>query len=236
MNQLRWSFEDGYDYPYDKALLPTGEDLFHDPHVTFLWGAPLDIVKKHRDVVNDVFSNLRTSRVVVITLGLVEAWWDFKSELYLNQTPPIAAVKADPGRFRLDILSYDDVLSAFEQCYEILCRVCPPNFRLILTVSPVPLDRTFTDHDIILANNYSKSVLRAAAQEIFYSHDNGDYFPSYEMVTHTERAFAWQSDKRHVSPEMVEFIIMRLLKNYQPQDDDEDTPSGAERVPVRELV
>ena len=42
--------------------------------------------------------------------------------------------------------------------------------------------RTFTDHDVITANMYSKSVLRTVAGGVAAANRNVDYFPSYESV------------------------------------------------------
>jgi hypothetical protein len=47
------------------------------------------------------------------------------------------------------------------------------------TVSPVPLYLTFSGEDIIVANTYSKSVLRAACDAVENSREHVDYFPSY---------------------------------------------------------
>ncbi len=46
----------------------------------------------------------------------------------------------------------------------LLDQVCPRDYRLILTISPVPLSATFTPSDVAVANSYSKSVLRAAVE------------------------------------------------------------------------
>ena len=83
---------------------------------------------------------------------------------------------------------------------------------MILTVSPVPLDATFRDMDIIIANNFSKSVLVSAAHEIIANEakDYCYYFPSYEIVMNSDRQKTWRDDFRHVQPEMVDFILRKF--------------------------
>jgi hypothetical protein len=55
--------------------------------------------------------------------------------------------------------------------------------KILLTVSPVPLTKTFTNEDAVVANSYSKSVLRVCAQELKERHPEVDYFPSFEIVS-----------------------------------------------------
>jgi GSCFA family len=42
--------------------------------------------------------------------------------------------------------------------------------------------------DIVVANTWAKSLLRAVAQEWAQAHNNIDYFPSYEIVKNSDRA------------------------------------------------
>ena len=85
---------------------------------------------------------------------------------------------------------------------------------MILTVSPVPLTSTFTSADVAVANTYSKSVLRAAVEELIAERPRADYFPSYESVVLTERKLAWLDDQVHVSSEFVQFNVDRMIRRY----------------------
>jgi len=85
---------------------------------------------------------------------------------------------------------------------------------VVITVSPVPFRVTFTGQDAITANSYSKSVLRAAVEEYVRAHPEADYFPSYEIVTHTARNLAYYNDERHISPKVVESIVDRMVAAY----------------------
>ena len=51
--------------------------------------------------------------------------------------------------------------------------------KIVLTVYPVPFSDTFSGQDVIVANTYSKSVLRCVAQDLTELYDHVDYFPSY---------------------------------------------------------
>lgn len=86
--------------------------------------------------------------------------------------------------------------------------------KFVITVSPVPLGTTFTGMDVISANSHSKATLRSAAGEFCAAHASVDYYPSYEMVTSTNPAIAWQEDRIHVTVPLVDAVIARFVASY----------------------
>ena len=87
--------------------------------------------------------------------------------------------------------------------------------KIIFTVSPIPLYFTFTDQDIVVANKYSKSILRSAVDQFI---DNKDifYFPSFEII---QDCVGWpnsfKEDKRHVKLEVFKkFIVPTFIHNF----------------------
>jgi hypothetical protein len=68
--------------------------------------------------------------------------------------------------------------------------------------------------DIVVANAWAKSLLRAVAQEWAMAHPNVDYFPSYEIVQSSDRAAAWEKDLRHVTGPAVQHIMQLFLRKY----------------------
>src|SRR5262249_48174735 len=73
---------------------------------------------------------------------------------------------------------------------------------------------TFSPEDVVIANTYSKSLLRAVAQEWAARHKNVHYFPSYEIVQNSDRTLTWEEDLRHVKGEVVWHIMDLFLRNY----------------------
>jgi len=86
--------------------------------------------------------------------------------------------------------------------------------HIIITVSPVPLMNTFSTMDIVVANSWAKSLLRAVSQEWAAVHSNVDYFPSYEIVQNSDRREMWEDDLRHVKGPGVQQIMDVFLRNY----------------------
>jgi hypothetical protein len=78
----------------------------------------------------------------------------------------------------------------------------------------VPLLNTFSTMDVVVANTYAKSLLRAVAQEWAAAHDNVDYFPSYEIVQNSDRAAVWKADLRHVEGAGAQHIMNLFLQSY----------------------
>jgi hypothetical protein len=73
---------------------------------------------------------------------------------------------------------------------------------------------TFSTMDIVVANSWAKSLLRAVSQEWAAVHSNVDYFPSYEVVQNSDRAEIWEDDLRHVRGESVQHIMELFLRKY----------------------
>ena len=154
-------------------------------------------------------------KLVVLTLGLVETWFDRQTGHYLNIAPHRPAVKQHPGRFEMHVLSYDQILAELNTIRDLLKRHAEVDQQMLLTVSPVPLHATFRDQDVLQANAYSKAVLRAAAEAFVLSRDDVTYFPSFEFVSSTDRSRAFGSkDFRHVNSAMVDVIMESTLRNY----------------------
>jgi hypothetical protein len=215
-NEVEWAFS-----PPDVAdtdlFVTAGDGLWHDPHLVHtLKPASLERVAERRHQVLDIVRRLPNCRVVVVTLGLAEAWFDQKLGVYLNSMPPQPAIAAEPEGFRLDVLSYDDISQGIERLLGLFNRYGHPDHKVLMTVSPVPFTATFTGEDALAANTYSKAVQRAAVEAAVRSHENVDYFPSYETVTLTDRKVAFHLDNIHVNPDVVAEIMRRVVTAYVP--------------------
>jgi tetratricopeptide (TPR) repeat protein len=150
------------------------------------------------------------SDVVVITPGVIEAWLDTQTNLFVQRMPmPNIVKRAGADRFRFKVLTYEECHKSLSQAIDLLDP--EGNKSFLLTVSPVPLSRTFTEQDILIANQYSKSLLRAVAGRICSERANCDYFPSYESVMLTKQSYVWQDDLLHISDGFISKIVRHLV-------------------------
>lgn len=215
-NELRWAIG-GVDIPPEDYYLKVGADLWHDPQLGGnVLPASLARVIERRGIVARAMSQLPSCKVIVITLGLGESWHDTLTNTYLNTAPPREALDSAPQRYRLDILGHDDILESLERIHALLTRHGHPDFKMLVTVSPVPFKATFSGEDAVRANTYSKSVQRAAAEAFVRRHGNVNYFPSYEIVTLTHRDLAYELDNIHVTRPLVARIMDKVLTAYVP--------------------
>ncbi|MCF8069626.1 MAG: GSCFA domain-containing protein [Desulfobacterales bacterium] len=218
-NELSWALDSNDIYDFDNNLIEIQPDGFVDIHLAHrVKIAPQTDVIQTRKSILTLTSSVRKAKVVLITLGLVESWWDRLTKKHLNVTPHKQVMRKYPNRFELHVLDYNEVLSYLEKSLCLIKQYAEESIRVVLTVSPVPLSRTFTEKDVSVANSYSKSLLRTVSEKIVQDHDFVDYYPSYESVLLSNPEMAWKSDRIHVKSEMVSVIIERMINEYLKKD------------------
>jgi hypothetical protein len=201
----QYAMKDLVDLGAPKSNAPKGKAMrYQDPYRKMLFAdseaAILDLSRKVTDCVRTA---IQKADVYVITLGLTEVWKNNANGLYINQAPK------DPGT------QFSFVESTYEQNYENMARVCSlvkkhfPKKRIILTVSPVPLTRTFTGRDVVVANTESKCTLRTVAARISKEFDNVTYWPSYEIALARD---LFLEDGRHIRQDGIDLIVDQFQK------------------------
>lgn len=220
LNEVRWALDPKQPYPGQSALLQVGDNRWEDPQLggKNLSGSLNDMLIFRKSYCNSM-RLIADADVIVITLGLVEAWFDKIQGIYLNGAPPLRIAKTNPERFELHILEYDEIVNALEEIHSLIVKFGNPEARFLVTVSPVPLLSTFRNQDVLVANAYSKSVQRAAIEKFVFNHSNVNYFPSYEFVVLGDPNKNWIRDYRHVSPTVVDRIISSVMQTYAPSDE-----------------
>jgi len=190
-----------------KVLVHKWEARWQDPlrhgNVARTEEGMLDVMAKVDALTRDA---LLSADAFVITLGLIESWVDTQTGRHM-WSAKVRNVSPEPDRFRFH-------LSTFQENYENIRWVCQtladrfPGKPVILTVSPVGLLNTFSGRDIIVANSYSKSMLRTVAGAIDGEFPHVTYWPSYEFAMSTD---IYEEDGRHVVPAGVEHIVSQFL-------------------------
>jgi len=199
-----------------KGLVHVEGDRWYDPQAKDTGYHDLQNSLLVRFMVEQATARVKEASAVFLTLGFTETWADAETGTVLNLAPPPLLIKKWPERFRFFNATHQDVLDSLEALYELISRKVRADMKFVVTVSPVPLNTTFTAQDIISANSYSKCTLRAAAETFCARHGNADYFPSYEMVTSTLPDIAWKDDRMHVNQGMVDAVIGRFIAAYIP--------------------
>lgn len=188
--------------------------LFYDLLLTGVAkGVTYERAVERRAEIKTVYDELVATEFVIITLGYIEAWYDNETHQWLNRFP-LVPEGTDPKRFSLKFLDVDESMRLLSEAMSALNSL---NKKVLLSVSPVPIGRTFTNRDCVVANEFSKSVLRVCADRLCKEFSNVDYFPSYEMIKSLgSRAF--RPDNVHVKDKFVRKVTSYMLEKYQEAD------------------
>ncbi len=147
----------------------------------------------------------------VFTFGMTEIFINRASGKVSNQKPGYG-FGGGKHETTFHQAGFAENLATMERLVDLIAKQ-KPNARIFVTVSPVPLKRTFSDSDIFVANSFSKSTLRAALGQLASNRPNVEYFPSYEVVM-AAGSDAWEADGRHVRRALVEEITAGFVASY----------------------
>ncbi|HEY1727782.1 MAG TPA: GSCFA domain-containing protein [Candidatus Baltobacteraceae bacterium] len=167
--------------------------------------------KAHLAAVREMFERCD---IFVFTLGLTEGWRDRRDGTVYPTCPGCSVGTFDPARYEFvnfGVRETTDSLFEFIRAFGLL----NPRAKVILTVSPVPLLATMSVNHVVQATTYSKSVLRVSAEEARSSFAHVDYFPSYEVITATQRTHVFfAGDGRTVTPAGVKRAMDLFFAQY----------------------
>jgi hypothetical protein len=151
--------------------------------------------------------------VYVITLGLIATWRNTASGLHACTYP---GVGGGGGAAQTELH-----VAGFQENYDNLRRICDlvfgqfPNRHIILTVSPVALESTFREMDVVLANMESKCTLRAVAGQICREFPNVHYLPSYELFMYHD---LFHDNGRHATRDAVGVVLDMFSRCFMAQE------------------
>lgn len=159
---------------------------------------------------------VETMDVFIFTLGLTEAWEDVRDGAVFPLAPGVAGGVWDPDTTRFH--NFDEVETADDLTAALaFIRERNPDVRIVLTVSPVPLNATYEPRHVVVSTTWSKAVLRIAAEKARRAFDACCYFPSYEIITAPQvRGRYFAQDGREVLEAGVDHV-MRLFFHHFAQ-------------------
>jgi thioredoxin-like negative regulator of GroEL len=213
-NEFAWAFGE-QPFDPDDHIVEVSKGKFIDLHLSStMRPSNREVVLRRREAVMDATRSAKDCRVVIMTLGLTEVWFDTKTGYYLNLAPLPSLIKTQPDRFQLHVLSYEETFDYLNRAILLLQKHGRPDVRVVLTVSPVPLTITHRPDDVMVANTYSKAALRVAAESVVAKHPFVAYYPSYESITISDRLRAFRDDMRHATNELIAINIGRMVNAY----------------------
>jgi hypothetical protein len=189
--------------PFRPNLVPAGyatsDDMFAEQ-------------KRHLAAVKELFSNLD---IFIFTMGLTEHWYNKVTGAAYPISPGVTAGKFDPEIHGFRNLTYEETMRDMLNFIELMKGI-NPDFRMLLTVSPVPLTATAENRHVLISTIHSKSILRAVAGELASRFDFIDYFPSYEIVMSPPfRSMFFKNNMRTVYDEGVDFVMSHFFSQHK---------------------
>lgn len=183
---------------------------------------------EHLAAVKRVFCE---SDVVVFTLGLTESWVSRRDGAVYPLAPGVFAGEMRPEIYEFRNFNFSEVYSDLMTWCRRL-REVNPNVRILLTVSPVPLNATYESQNVWVATSYSKGVLRAAAGEVAREFAYVDYFPSYEVIMNPQNQGRYfEDDLREVREIGVQHVMRIFDRHYgKARLENESTRRMQERI------
>jgi hypothetical protein len=141
------------------------------------------------------------SKMVVITLGLIEIWVGAVSGRSVWKRPRDLS-----EQHVFHVMTVQEIVSDIRSTVDMI-RSINRDTQIVFTVSPVPLEATFRDLPIAVANMDSKSRLRAGLGEVLEGGSAGVfYWPSYEWITML-REDVYDPDGRHIRLDRVARVL-----------------------------
>jgi len=152
-------------------------------------------------------------QVFIFTLGLTETWM-LPDGSALPLAPGVVANDSQDSAATFVNLGVGEIIADLDEFLAKFATV-NPTAKIILTVSPVSLIATYENRHVLVSTIASKSILRAAAEDISKRHAHVAYFPSYEIITGPQTAAKFYApDLREVTPEGVAYVMSIFTRHF----------------------
>ncbi|QDV11932.1 GSCFA family protein [Rosistilla oblonga] len=186
-----------------------GKTAFMDPFRRSVYASSrADALEIRERMSERIKQGLDKAKVIVMTLGLVESFQITGWEGHLAEY----SSHVDESKLRFVNASYDQVLQVMTRALDLLFSAFPEK-HVVLTVSPIPVARTFSGADAVTATMRAKSILRSCADTLTCRYPAVTYWPSYEYAMWSGTAFR-SDDLRHIRPAAVREITSAFCRSY----------------------
>jgi len=191
----------------------TEGEVFQDPYRRLVFGDKIGDLHEALNQINQVMKDgIINADVFVMTLGMTEVFKKRNNGLVCNQVP-VYGGGAGLRETYFYQSNFDENLENLRTTFRLL-KELNSKVEVVLTVSPVPLHRSFNKNDIFVNNVESKATLRAVAAQICRELPWVHYFPSFEIVWGIGFSAYKDADLLHVKEEIVKNIIDVFLATH----------------------
>ena len=171
-------------------------------------------VIEHRQFhINQVRKMFESLDIFIFTLGLTESWVHRRSGTVFPIAPGTQIGNFNKGKHKFYNANFKQIIDDMRQFLSITNEIRGGKpFKMLLTVSPVPLTATASGKHILVATMQSKALLRSAAAELCEDNPNIDYFPSFEIVNNPRlHSLSFTDNLRTIRPEIVDTVMRHFF-------------------------
>jgi hypothetical protein len=197
-----------------------GITAFQDPYRRLVFGRTEGSLLAVTDNLNKIMlDGFRSASAFVITYGMTEVFRNRHSGRIVAQKP-LYGGGGGATETELWRSAFDDNLTAVRETIRLLSML-NPKANIFVTVSPVPLERTFSEDDVYVASTEGKCTLRAVLGQVSREFEHVTYFPAYEMVL-ASGAASFREVGRHVVARVVQKIMAAFVAAHVRSVDKRD--------------
>jgi hypothetical protein len=188
------------------------EEVWQDPTRKMVYAATRDSLEELTAGIDAAIrEGIEKAEVIVLTLGLTEAWRHAVTGRHLCMPPGACFGGAED----LGVFVQSSIADNYINLRFVLGLLFAhyPEKQVVISVSPVHLHQTFAGVDVGTASTESKSILRALAGQISREYDNVTYFPAYEMAAFSKEP-VFMPDGRHVTTQFAKRVVSSFIATF----------------------
>lgn len=190
-------------------------------------GSPEEVIKQRNYHISQVKKLLEKLDLFIFTLGLTEMWVHKESGTVYPTAPGTLVGDFNEQEYEFQNAHFGLINRDMSEFIKVLKRIREGRgFKMILTVSPVPLTASASGKHVLASTIYSKSTLRSIAG-LWENKSYIDYFPSYEIVTNPRmHSTSFSDNLRSVRDEIVETVMSHFFAVHPPLSTSGESPLG----------
>ena len=187
-----------------------------------------EVIQHRKFHIRKVRELFKSFDLLIFTLGLTEMWVDKSGTVY-STAPGTIAGSFDKESCQFKNAQFIEIINDFNEFQKNLSEIRNgKNFKIILTVSPVPLTATASNNHVLTSTIYSKSILRSVAGQLATNQRHIDYFPSYEIATNPRmHSMSYEHNLRTIRSEAVENIMNHFFTEHPPINIQEEAENSS---------
>ena len=172
-----------------------------------------------KDIANELLDRIKNAKGLIITLGVSQAFFDTDGKItFLSGVDGINRNILKTSVFKK--ISSEENVKNLQLIVELLRRI-NAKLKIVVTLSPVPLSRTFNSSSAIMDDCLSKCTLRVTASQVVDPRNNIYYWPSFEIAKWISPHIRYDSNKLHYgeddnySRHVSEFVVDMITNLFK---------------------